>query len=63
MLAGKLPENADCSGRKVRAYHVGCDDGDDGVPEPVGGGGESDTTGTDGQREDFTNDNPGAGTP
>ena len=30
------------------AHHVGRDDGDDAVPEPVGGGGQSDTTGTDG---------------
>lgn len=37
----------------VRVDHVGGDDGDDAVPEPVGGGGQGDTSGTDGQREDF----------
>lgn len=33
------------------------------VPEPVGGGGEGNTTGTDREREDLANDDPGAGTP
>jgi len=32
----------------IRTDHVRSDDRDDGVPEPVGGGGESDTTGSDG---------------
>ncbi len=45
-------------GNEVRS-----NDTDDAVPEPVGGGGETDTTGTDGEREDFTNDDPGSGTP
>jgi hypothetical protein len=47
----------------VSADHVGGDDSDDGVPQPVGGGGESNTTGTDGKGEDLTNENPGTGTP
>lgn len=34
-----------------------------GVPEPVGGGRESDTTRTDWEREDLTNDDPGTRTP
>lgn len=38
--------------------HVWGDDGNDAVPEPVGGSGESNTTGTDGKREDFTDKNP-----
>jgi hypothetical protein len=33
------------------------------VPEPVGGGGETDTTGADGDREDLADDDPGTGTP
>lgn len=33
------------------------------VPEPVGGGGETDTASTDGQREDLADDDPRAGTP
>ena len=33
------------------------------VPQPVGGGGETDTTGADWEREDLADDNPGAGTP
>ena len=61
LLAQSLGMDVEDEGE--RAYHVGGDDGDDGVPEPVGGGGESDTAGTDGQREDFTNDDPGTGTP
>ena len=43
--------------------HVGGDDGDDAVPEPVRGGGEGDTTGTDGERVDLADDDPGAGAP
>ena len=33
------------------------------VPEPIGGSGESDATGTHGQREDFTDDDPRTRTP
>lgn len=43
--------------------HVGCNDGNNGVPQPVGGGGQGDTTGTDGQGEDLANQDPGAGAP
>lgn len=39
------------------------DDTNDAVPEPVGGGGKTHTTGTDWQWEKFTNDNPGGWTP
>jgi hypothetical protein len=44
----------------ILAHHIGGDDCDDAVPEPVGSGGEGDTTGSDGQREDFANEHPGA---
>ena len=43
--------------------HVGGDDSDDGVPQPVGGGRESNTTGSDGKREDLTDQDPGTRTP
>ena len=33
--------------------HVRGDDGDDGVPQPVGGRRQTDTTGTDRKREDL----------
>jgi len=42
---------------------VWCDDGDDAVPEPVGGGGKSYTTGSDWKWEDLTDDNPGTWSP
>jgi hypothetical protein len=47
----------------VGADHVGGDDGDDGVPEPVGGGGEGDTARADGKGEDLADEDPGTGTP
>merc|ERR1712137_617170 len=47
----------------VGTDHVGGDDGDDGVPEPVGGGGEGNTTRADGEREDLTDEDPGTRTP
>lgn len=47
----------------VSVDHVGGDDGDDAVPQPVGGGGEGDTAGTDGQGEDLADDDPGTGAP
>jgi len=47
----------------VLTDHVGSDDGDDGVPEPVGGGGESDTSGSDGEGEDLSDKNPCTGSP
>ena len=34
-------------------HHVRCDDGDDRVPQPVGCGGETDTTRSDGDGEDL----------
>jgi len=45
------------------ADEVGSDNGDDAVPHPVGGSGETDTTGTDGKGEDLADKNPGSGTP
>jgi len=45
------------------ADHVGSDGGDDCVPQPVAGGRETDTAGTDRQREDLTDQDPSAGTP
>jgi hypothetical protein len=45
------------------ANHVGSDGGDDCVPEPVAGGRETDTAGTDGQREDLADQDPSAGSP
>lgn len=38
-----------CSYRQRRTY---------GVPKPVGGGGQTNSTGTDGKGEDFSNDDP-----
>lgn len=57
------PEDVRAEIALIRGGHVWGDDGDDGVPEPVGGGGESDTTGADGEREDFTNEHPSTRTP
>jgi hypothetical protein len=45
------------------ANHVGSDGGDDCVPEPVAGGRETNTAGTDGQREDLADQDPSAGSP
>jgi hypothetical protein len=47
----------------VGVDHVGGDDSDDGVPQPVGGGGEGNTTRSDGKREDLTDQNPGTRAP
>ena len=47
----------------VFSNHVWCDNSDDCVPEPVGGGGETDTTGSDWEREDLTDENPSSWTP
>ena len=47
----------------VLANHVGGDDGDDAVPQPVGGGRETDTAGADGDGEDLADDDPRAGAP
>ena len=43
----------------VLADHVRGDDGDDGVPEPVRGGRETDTARTDRKREDLADEDPG----
>lgn len=42
---------------------VGGDDGNDGVPEPVGGSGQTNTTGADGEREDLANNDPSSRAP
>jgi len=47
----------------VLSYHVRRDDGNNGVPEPVGSSREANATGTNGQREDLADDDPGAGAP
>jgi hypothetical protein len=44
---------------RILTNHVWGDDCDDAVPEPVGGGREGNTTGSDGEREDFADENPG----
>lgn len=65
--AETAPHEEDLGAQLGRVRLVGnevrSDDTDDAVPEPVGGGGETDTTGTDGEREDLANDDPGARTP
>lgn len=48
---------------RVLSYHVRSDDSNDGIPQPVGGSGESNTAGADRNGEDFSNQNPGAGAP
>lgn len=45
------------------ANHVGSNGSDDCVPQPVAGGRETDTAGTDGQGEDLADQDPSAGTP
>lgn len=47
----------------IRVDHVWGDNGDDAVPEPVGGGGESDTAGTNWEGVDLANDDPGTRAP
>lgn len=47
----------------VRVHHVGSNDGNDAVPQPVGGSGEGNTSGADLQRVNFTNEHPRAGAP
>jgi len=63
--AERAPDEEDLSAKVglIGADHIGGDNGDDAVPEPVGGGGETDTTGADGKREDLADDNPSAGAP
>jgi len=45
------------------ADEVGGDDGNDAVPEPVGRGRETDTTGADGEGEDLADEDPRSGAP
>jgi len=47
----------------VLVDHVRGDNGNDGVPQPVGGSGQTNTTGSDGKWEDFTDENPCTWTP
>lgn len=47
----------------VRVHHVWSNNGNDAVPQPVGRGGEGNTSGTDLQRVDFTNEHPRARAP
>lgn len=47
----------------VVVNHVWSDNRDHTVPEPVRGSGKSNTLGSNGQRVDFTNNNPSRGTP
>lgn len=57
------PEDVRLQVASVGGDHVGCDDSDDGVPEPVGRCRERDTARADLEREDFADDDPGGGTP
>jgi len=57
------PEDVGTEITLVRSDHIRGDDSDDGVPEPVGGGRDGDTTGSDGEREDFTDEHPSTWTP
>lgn len=61
------PEEEDLSTQVCLALfgtdEVRSDNGNDTVPEPVGGGGESNTTGSDWERENFTDDNPSSRSP
>lgn len=50
-------------GPRLIADHVGGDDGDDTVPQPVGSGRDTDAARTDRQRETLTDNDPRAGTP
>jgi len=63
--AERSPHEEDLAGKVgvLSIDEVWGDDSNDAVPEPVGGGGETDTTGSDGKGEDFTDNNPSARTP
>ena len=63
--AKATPDEEDLSSEValVRVDHVRGDDSNDAVPEPIAGGGESDTTRPDRQGEDLTDDDPGTWTP
>ncbi|KAG7847878.1 hypothetical protein KL941_002057 [Ogataea angusta] len=47
----------------VAVNHVRGDDGNDTVPQPVGGGRQTDTSGSDWQWENLSDNNPGSRTP
>jgi len=47
----------------VFTNHVWSNDGNDGVPQPVGSGRETNSTGSDWQWEDLSDENPSSGTP
>lgn len=47
----------------VGGHHVGRDNADDAVPEPVGRGRDADTARADGQREELADDDPRGGAP
>lgn len=47
----------------VFSDHVGRDDCNDAVPEPVGGGGHGDAAGPNGDRVDLADEDPRTGTP
>jgi hypothetical protein len=47
----------------INTDQVRGDDGQDTVPEPVGSGGKTNTSRSDGDREDFTDNDPSSGTP
>ena len=47
----------------ILVHEVWGDNGHDAVPEPVGGGGETNTTGSDWEREDLADNDPGTWSP
>jgi hypothetical protein len=63
--AQRTPDEKDLGSKValVLADHVRGDGSDDGVPQPVGSGRKTDSTRTDGKREDFANQHPSAGAP
>ena len=57
------PEDLGAEVAVVLTHHVWGDSTDDAVPEPVGCSGHGNTLGTDWQREDLTDGDPGGWTP
>lgn len=47
----------------VLAHHVRGDNGDDTIPQPIRGGGQANSTGADGEREDLSNHDPSSRAP
>jgi hypothetical protein len=47
----------------VGTNHIGGNDGNDAIPQPVGSGRKSDSSRPDGDREDLPNNHPGSGAP